>query len=266
MWLIIAAVVVIAVLILLLFLIPELFGTLALVGLILSIIGFFKGRVPLLGFQGRQKASWFGIAMLSMVVVSGSLMDSVAEKDTPPAPAAAPIVTSTESATPTPSESPSPSMLEDFVGTECDSDELVMDQAGSSLYCDKDSQGMLVWTGQEDHDEAVALAKKKAAEKKAAAAKKAAEEKAAKKKAEAEKAAKAKAEREAEEKAAAKAARKAEQEEAARLAELEQDQQSYVSYANCTEARAAGAAPIHRGEPGYASRLDRDGDGIGCDS
>lgn len=41
---------------------------------------------------------------------------------------------------------------------------------------------------------------------------------------------------------------------------------SDVYYANCTEARAAGAAPIHRGEPGYGSHLDRDGDGTGCDS
>jgi len=36
-------------------------------------------------------------------------------------------------------------------------------------------------------------------------------------------------------------------------------------YANCTAVRAAGAAPIHRGDPGYASKLDRDGDGIGCE-
>lgn len=36
-------------------------------------------------------------------------------------------------------------------------------------------------------------------------------------------------------------------------------------YANCTEARAAGAAPMYRGEPGYRSGLDRDGDGIACD-
>lgn len=28
--------------------------------------------------------------------------------------------------------------------------------------------------------------------------------------------------------------------------------------------RASGAAPIHRGDPGYASKLDRDGDGIGA--
>lgn len=36
-------------------------------------------------------------------------------------------------------------------------------------------------------------------------------------------------------------------------------------YANCMEARLAGAAPFRRGEPGYGTHLDRDGDGIGCD-
>lgn len=36
-------------------------------------------------------------------------------------------------------------------------------------------------------------------------------------------------------------------------------------YKNCAEARAAGAAPIHEGEPGYRSGLDRDGDGIACE-
>lgn len=38
-----------------------------------------------------------------------------------------------------------------------------------------------------------------------------------------------------------------------------------VSYANCSEVKAAGAAPIHRGEPGYSTKLDRDGDGIACE-
>lgn len=38
-----------------------------------------------------------------------------------------------------------------------------------------------------------------------------------------------------------------------------------VYYENCTAVRAAGAAPIMRGEPGYASKLDRDGDGIACE-
>ncbi|WP_414826644.1 DUF1524 domain-containing protein [Arthrobacter sp. Soil763] len=36
-------------------------------------------------------------------------------------------------------------------------------------------------------------------------------------------------------------------------------------YANCAAVRAAGAAPIRRGQPGYSSRLDRDGDGVGCE-
>ncbi len=39
---------------------------------------------------------------------------------------------------------------------------------------------------------------------------------------------------------------------------------SAVSYKNCDAVRAAGAAPIRRGDPGYASHLDRDGDGEGC--
>lgn len=36
-------------------------------------------------------------------------------------------------------------------------------------------------------------------------------------------------------------------------------------YPNCAAARAAGAAPLHRGDPGYSSSLDRDGDGIACE-
>ncbi|MFJ3973885.1 excalibur calcium-binding domain-containing protein [Streptomyces sp. NPDC090021] len=39
-----------------------------------------------------------------------------------------------------------------------------------------------------------------------------------------------------------------------------------VSYKNCAAVRAAGAAPIRRGEPGYGRHLDRDGDGVGCES
>jgi hypothetical protein len=37
------------------------------------------------------------------------------------------------------------------------------------------------------------------------------------------------------------------------------------AYANCTEARNAGAAPVYRGDPGYGPHLDRDNDGIGCE-
>ncbi len=38
-----------------------------------------------------------------------------------------------------------------------------------------------------------------------------------------------------------------------------------VYYPNCDAARAAGAAPIYRGEPGYGRHLDRDGDGKACE-
>lgn len=38
-----------------------------------------------------------------------------------------------------------------------------------------------------------------------------------------------------------------------------------VYYKNCTAVRAAGAAPIHRGDPGYGKHLDRDGDGVACE-
>lgn len=36
-------------------------------------------------------------------------------------------------------------------------------------------------------------------------------------------------------------------------------------YPNCAAARAAGAAPLYAGDPGYSSDLDRDGDGVACE-
>lgn len=41
--------------------------------------------------------------------------------------------------------------------------------------------------------------------------------------------------------------------------------QPTVYYANCAEVRAAGAAPLRRGQPGYRTGLDRDGDGVACE-
>jgi hypothetical protein len=35
-----------------------------------------------------------------------------------------------------------------------------------------------------------------------------------------------------------------------------------VIYKNCTEVKAAGKAPIRDGDPGYSSKLDRDGEGL----
>lgn len=41
--------------------------------------------------------------------------------------------------------------------------------------------------------------------------------------------------------------------------------QPSVYFANCSAARAAGAAPLYSGTPGYRSQLDRDGDGVACE-
>ena len=46
---------------------------------------------------------------------------------------------------------------------------------------------------------------------------------------------------------------------------LRDDGNDSTYYANCSAARAAGAAPVRRGDPGYAPHLDRDGDGVGCE-
>lgn len=37
------------------------------------------------------------------------------------------------------------------------------------------------------------------------------------------------------------------------------------SYRDCSAARAAGAAPLYVGQPGYGAHMDADGDGIACE-
>ena len=116
---------------------------------------------------------------------------------------------------------------------------------------------------QEEEAKKVAEEKKaaeEAAAKKVAEEKKAAEEAAAKKAAEEEAARKA-----AEEQAAAQAEAQRQAEEAARQAQQQQQAQQNVHYANCSEVRAAGAAPLYQGQPGYNGKLDRDHDGVACE-
>lgn len=38
-----------------------------------------------------------------------------------------------------------------------------------------------------------------------------------------------------------------------------------VYYANCSAVKAAGAAPLYEGDPGYRIKLDRDKDGVACE-
>ncbi|WP_315584268.1 excalibur calcium-binding domain-containing protein [Actinomyces viscosus] len=44
-----------------------------------------------------------------------------------------------------------------------------------------------------------------------------------------------------------------------------QSEEGSVYYPNCKAARAAGAAPMYQGDPGYRADLDRDEDGIACE-
>lgn len=53
--------------------------------------------------------------------------------------------------------------------------------------------------------------------------------------------------------------------EAAPQALLDQPPSGPRAYRNCAAARAAGAAPVRIGDPGYGVHLDRDRDGIGCE-
>jgi hypothetical protein len=43
------------------------------------------------------------------------------------------------------------------------------------------------------------------------------------------------------------------------------DSPKSVAYSSCADVKAAGKAPIHKGDPGYSTKLDRDGDGTACD-
>lgn len=49
------------------------------------------------------------------------------------------------------------------------------------------------------------------------------------------------------------------------VASTEPKPESPVRYDTCDDARAAGAAPLVQGDPGYHNELDRDGDGVACE-
>ncbi|MDA2266654.1 excalibur calcium-binding domain-containing protein [Bacillus cereus] len=64
-----------------------------------------------------------------------------------------------------------------------------------------------------------------------------------------------------------KQARKQQEEQKAQQAQTQPANGNTDSayYKNCAAVRAAGKAPLHKGQPGYSSHLDRDGDGIACE-
>ena len=47
--------------------------------------------------------------------------------------------------------------------------------------------------------------------------------------------------------------------------EVDINREDSVYYAGCYDVRAAGAAPLYRGDPGYRSGMDGDNDGVACE-
>ena len=145
-----------------------------------------------------------------------------------------------------------------------------------TLICTMGSAQRLVWMTESDSKRVVAekaAADKAAADKAAAeqaAAEKAAAEKAAADKAAADKAAadQAAAQLAAEQAAAQKAAaEQAAAQQAAKPAPAPAAPAPAAAYfGSCAEAKAAGAAPLFAGQAGYRAALDRDKDGVACES
>ncbi|WP_269939999.1 excalibur calcium-binding domain-containing protein [Arthrobacter sp. HY1533] len=169
-------------------------------------------------------------------------------------------VVATVTATPSPSPTPTPkSRLLD----ECASEGTSFVEPGGTLNCTKNDKGVLVWMTEKDSKtllaeraEVTRVAQEKAVAEKAAA------EKAAAEKAAAEQAAAVQA---AADEAARVAAEKAAQQQAPPIQPLLEAPAGDVYYANCSEAKAAGAAPLYIGQPGYRPKMDGDSDGIACE-
>ena len=186
-----------------------------------------------------------------------------------------------ESATATPTPTPTAT---NPANSTCSTAAATQKYSNQTLTCTMGADQRLVWMTEADSKRV--LAEKAAAEK--AAAEKAAAEKAAAEKAAAEQAAaaqaaaeKAAAEKVAADQAAAQqaaaeqaAAAQAAAEQAARDAAARQavpapapaaPAPSSVYYANCAAAKAAGAAPLYAGQPGYRPAMDGDSDGVACE-
>ena len=274
--------------VLLLLLIP--FALVGGVGMVLFILGLAALLTGLYAFLFKRR-SWVGLphrksgglvavsGFVALILGAGVVGATAAPRvETDKATLVSPV---NESATATPTPTPTAT---NPANSTCSTAAATKKYNNQTLICTMGADQRLVWMTEADSKRV--LAEKAAAEKAAAekaAAEKAAAEQAAAAQAAAEKAAadKAAADQAAAQQAAAEqaaaaqaAAAQAAAEQAARDAAARQavpvpapaaPAPSSVQYANCTAARAAGAAPIYAGTPGYGKHLDRDGDGIGCD-
>jgi hypothetical protein len=274
--------------VLLLLLIP--FAVVGGVGMVLFILGLAALLTGLYAFLFKRR-SWVGLphrrsgglvavsGFVALILGAGVVGATAAPRvETDKATLVSPVK---ESATATPTPTPTAT---NPANSTCSTAAATQKYSNQTLTCTMGADQRLVWMTEADSKRV--LAEKAAAEKAAAekaAAEKAAAEQAAAAQAAAEKAAaeqaaaaQAAAEKAAAEKAAADqaAAAQAAAEQAARDAAARQavpvpapaaPAPSSVYYANCAAAKAAGAAPLYAGQPGYRPAMDGDSDGVACE-
>lgn len=232
----------------------------AVFAIVSALYSLLFGRPSWLGLSSRKVAG-VGIGAGFVLLLVAGVIGAATVPATEPV---SQVVTTTTS-----SASPSPS-AKSALYTKCTTATDSMKESGTALICTPGDDGVLVWLTESRSKELVAerAAVKAKAEAANAAAKKIEDDRAAAVAAEAAKVA-----------AVNAAAQKAAADEAARVAAQQAAQQAAkkapappvqappanVSYANCTAVKAAGAAPIYRGQPGYSTSLDRDGDGVACE-
>ncbi|WP_230085426.1 excalibur calcium-binding domain-containing protein [Arthrobacter sp. AQ5-05] len=234
----------------------------ALFAILTALYTLVSGRRSWLGLPNR-KAGGTAVGAGVAALVLGSVVMSATMPATEPVAEVAATTTATTTATAT--KTPSPS-AKSALYTKCTTAAESKKESGTALTCTLGDDGTLVWLTESRSKEmvaerAVVTAKEEAAK---AAAKKVEDDKAAAVAAEATKVA-----------AVNAAAQQAASDDAARVAAQQAAQKApappvqappaAVYYANCAAVRAAGVAPIYRGQPGYSSTLDRDGDGIACE-
>ena len=278
--------------VLLLLLIP--FALVGGLGMVLFILGLAALLTGLYAFLFKRR-SWVGLPHRrsgALVAVSGFVArilgvgvvgaTAAPRVETDNATLVSPVK---ESATVAPTPTPTPTATNP-ANSICSTAAATQKYNSQTLICTMGADQHLVWMTEADSKRVLAekaAADKAAAEKAAAeqaAAEKAAAEKAAAEQAAAEQAAaeKAAADKAVAEQAAQAAAAQAAAEQAARDAAARQVAPAPVApavpapvapsayFGSCADAKAAGAAPLYSGQPGYRAGLDRDRDGVACES
>jgi hypothetical protein len=235
-------------------------GALVILGIVTLITGLYAllfKRRTWVGIPHRKSALLVVGSGIVVFILGGSVLAATASSTGGQAESALVEVSATATATPT---ATNPSK------TACVTADETKAYNGDLFVCTMGADQRLVWLPEAESKVIVAkaAANKVAADK--AAADKAAADKAAADKAAADRAAADKiAADQLEAQQAAAAQQTARNLPAAPVAPAVPAVPAAAPYANCTAARAAGAAPVYRGSPGYGTHLDRDGDGIGCD-